>query len=223
MSAEHHPALAHHFENLDQQRAAGLLGMWAFLATEVLFFGGLFVGYTVFRLWYPQVFAEASRHLNIYLGTANTAILLGSSLTMALAVHGAHAGNQRQQVLFLGLTIFLGVAFLAIKAVEWHHDYEVRLIPVLAFNAEPWREANMNPQEVQLFFSIYFIMTGLHALHMIVGIGILAVLVALARRGRFSSEYYTPVEVSGLYWHFVDIIWIFLFPLFYLVGTRGTH
>ncbi len=220
MTVSHHPALAHQFDSLEQQHQTALLGMWMFLATEVLFFGGLFTGYTVYRIWYPETFAAASGHLNLWLGAINTAVLIGSSLTMALAVHAAQLGRRGGQMLYLGLTMALGTVFLAIKAVEWHHDLEVRMVPGWDsefFNPEGWSR----PEEVYLFFSFYFGMTGLHALHMIVGLGVLAWLWRRARRGEFDAEYSTPIELAGLYWHFVDIVWIFLFPLFYLIGTRG--
>jgi cytochrome c oxidase subunit 3 len=208
-----HPALAHHFDDLAQQREAAELGMWMFLATEVLFFGGLFLGYAVYLYAYPDVFAEISHHLNVWIGATNTVVLLGSSLTMALAVYGARAGRRPVLTACLGLTILLGAAFLGIKAFEYYHDYLDRLVPGLAFDPGAWRQ----PQQVQLFLMLYYTMTGLHALHMIVGIGVLAVLAVLAWRGGFSPAYYTPVEVGGLYWHFVDVVWIFLFPLLYLI------
>ena len=212
--AEH---VAHHFEDADQQREAVALGMWAFLVTEVMFFGGVFAGYTVYRASYFEAFAEGSRHLDLVLGTLNTAILIGSSLTMALAVQAAQRSRREAQVRFLLLTILLGLAFLGIKAVEYGHKFEQHLVPGRLFTWPGPLASN-----VQLFFSFYFAMTGLHALHMVVGIGLLAWLTLQARRGRFSAAYYNPMEVSGLYWHFVDIVWIFLFPLLYLID-RHVH
>ncbi len=212
--AEH---VAHHFEDADQQREAVTLGMWAFLVTESMFFGGLFAAYTVYRSAYFEAFAEGSRHLDILLGTVNTAILIGSSLTMALAVQAAQESRREAQVRFLLLTILLGLAFLGIKAVEYGHKFEQHLVPGRFF-AWPGPLAS----NVQLFFSFYFAMTGMHAVHMVVGIGLLTWLLVQARGGRFSAAYYNPVEVSGLYWHFVDIVWIFLFPLLYLID-RHVH
>jgi len=209
-------ALAHHFENLEQQREAGALGMWVFLVTEIMFFGGLFMAYIVYRAWYPEAFAAASHHLDVKLGGVNTAVLICSSLTMALAVYGAQAGNRRSTVMYLALTLTLGLIFLAIKFVEYRHKFEEGLIPGAGFRFDQQQYLS----DAQMFFSLYFAMTGLHALHMVIGAGILLVLIAMAWRGRFSPEYHAPVELSGLYWHFVDIVWIFLFPLLYLVGTH---
>jgi cytochrome c oxidase subunit III len=209
----HHPALKHHFDNLAQQREASALGMWVFLVTEILFFGGLFAAYMVYRAWYPEAFDAASHHLDIFLGSVNTVVLILSSLTMALAVHGAETGNRRMIMLFLGLTILLGTVFLGIKAVEYSHKFHEGLVPGAGF---VFHEAD--PRHAAVFFSLYFMMTGLHALHMIIGIGILGVLLFMAWRGAFTPAYNTPVEVAGLYWHFVDIVWIFLFPMLYLIG-----
>jgi cytochrome c oxidase subunit 3 len=212
--------LWHHFDDLDQQRAANLLGMWVFLATEVLIFGGLFTGYTVYRFAYPAAFEEASRHLNVLIGAVNTVVLLTSSLTMALAVRAAHAGNRRPLVLFLALTALLGVAFLGLKVVEYYTDYVDRLVPGLAFDPGEWRGEGVKPELVQLFLAFYYIMTGLHAVHLIAGIAIITTLGILAYRGAFSPEHNVPVEMWGLYWHFVDVVWIFLLPLLYLIGRH---
>ena len=214
--ASQHPALQHHFDNLDQQFEASTLGMWLFLVTEILFFGGLFTAYLVYRIAYPEAFADASHHLNIVLGGTNTAVLIGSSLTMAMAVYAAQLGRRNTQVIFLVATMALGLVFLGIKAVEYSHKFEEHLVPGINFVFE-----GRDPIHSQLFFSLYFVMTGLHALHMIVGIGIMTVLTVMAWRGRFTKAYHTPVEVSGLYWHFVDIVWIFLFPLLYLIDRHG--
>ncbi len=219
MSGAHpsqHPALQHHFDNLDQQFEASALGMWLFLVTEILFFGGLFTAYLVYRIAYPEAFADASHHLNIVLGGINTAVLIASSLTMAMAVYAAQLGRRNAQVIFLLATLALGLVFLGIKAVEYSHKFEEGLVPGINFVFE-----GRDPIHSQLFFSLYFVMTGLHALHMIVGIGIMTVLTVMAWRGRFTKAYHTPVEVSGLYWHFVDIVWIFLFPLLYLIDRHG--
>lgn len=213
--SERRAAPAHQFDDFEQQYEAASLGMWAFLATEILFFGGLFLGYTVYRTLYPAAFTEGSHHLDILLGGINTAVLIGSSLTMALAVHSAQVGRRQAIVGFLALTMLLGLVFLSIKTVEYGHKFDEALVPGAHFVYD----GPFAPQ-VQLFFSFYFIMTGLHALHMVVGIGIMAVLAWLAWHGKFSPTYHTPVEISGLYWHFVDVVWIFLFPLLYLLGRH---
>jgi cytochrome c oxidase subunit 3 len=211
-----HPALAHHFDSLEQQQEASTLGMWVFLVTEIMFFGGLFMAYVIYRTWHPQAFAAGSHHLDVMLGAINTAVLICSSLTMALAVHAAQAGTRRAQVRFLLLTIALGLAFLGIKAIEYSEKWRDRVVPGAHFQ---WDDPALRAP-VEMFFSLYFAMTGLHALHMIIGVGVMLWLVWMARRGRFSRDYYTPMEVSGLYWHFVDIVWIFLFPLLYLIGRH---
>jgi cytochrome c oxidase subunit 3 len=204
--------VAHQFEDYEQQQHASTAGMWIFLATEILFFGGMFLGYTVYRAIYPHAFGEASCHLDILLGSINTAVLLCSSLTMAMAVHSAQVGSRRLIVLFLVFTLLLGAAFLGIKFYEYYEKYEEHLIPGKNFMWE-----GSDPTHVSLFYLFYFIMTGMHALHMIIGIGLMAVLIALTRLGKFNSVYYAPIELGGLYWHFVDIVWVFLFPLLYLV------
>ena len=213
--AEGMTAVAHQFDDAAQQREAGLLGMWTFLATEVLFFGGLFTGYAVYRHAYPEAFRIGSHFLNLPLGTVNTAVLIFSSLTMALGVHAAQTGRRRSLILLLAATLVLGAAFLGIKFVEYHHKFTEQLVPGPHFGYHGPHRA-----EVQLFLSFYFAMTGMHALHMIVGLALLAVLVEKARRGRFTRAYHAPVVVIGLYWHFVDIVWIFLYPLLYLIGAR---
>ena len=213
---EHPPFLAHQFSDISQQFEAGTLGMWVFLVTEIMFFGGLFAGYAIYRSLYLPGFEAGSRLLDIRFGATNTAVLIASSLTMALAVRSAQLGRRKALIIFLVLTMLLGLAFLGLKfGFEWTHDYEERLIPGFGFS-----HPGANEGAIQLFFCFYFFMTGLHALHMIVGLGIMAVLVWMAARGRFDGGYYSPIEVSGLYWHFVDIVWIFLFPLLYLVGGR---
>jgi cytochrome c oxidase subunit 3 len=217
-----HAPLAHHFENLEQQHEANTLGMWMFLATEVMFFGGLFTGYAICRWRYPESFQAASERLVVWLGAMNTAVLICSSLTMALALYSARIGNRKGLIGFLAATMLLGAAFLGVKAVEYTTDYEESLIPGFKFdsNLEHWQkpgEHPVDPRHVELFFVFYFVMTLLHALHMVVGLGVLLVLLILSIRGRFTAEYFTPIELAGLYWHFVDIIWVFLFPLLYLI------
>jgi cytochrome c oxidase subunit III len=207
--------LQHHFDTMEQQREASSLGMWVFLVTEILFFGGLFTAYTVYRNLYPKAFAEASRHLDIGLGTFNTGVLIVSSLTMALAVWSAATGRRKGIIVFLLATMALGATFLGVKAVEYSHKFHDHLVP-----GPDFRFPGPDAPQAEIFYSLYFTMTGLHAAHMVVGLGILAVLVWHARQGRYGPEYHTPVEVSGLYWHFVDVVWIFLFPLLYLIGRH---
>jgi cytochrome c oxidase subunit 3 len=214
--APHHPALAHHFDDLAQQREAATLGMWMFLVTEILFFGGIFAAYAVYRNWYPDAFAAGSHELDVTLGTINTAVLITSSLTMALAVHAAQLGQRRLLLMFLAATTILGAVFLGIKGVEYYHKFVEHHVPGPGFVFEGPHAGN-----VEIFFSLYFVMTGLHALHMIIGIGIMSVMMWFSWRGDITPEYYSPIEISGLYWHFVDIVWIFLFPLLYLLGRHG--
>jgi cytochrome c oxidase subunit 3 len=209
-------ALAHQFEDLEQQHEAASLGMWVFLATEVMFFGGLFAGYTIYRRLYLPGFVEGSHLLNVTLGAINTGVLICSSLTMALAVRAAQLGKRNALVTFLFMTVTLGLAFILSKlTLEWRHDYLEGLVPGLNFTL-----GGPHAKSVELFFCFYFIMTGVHAVHMVVGVGILLVLLVLARKGHFGPTRYNAVETAGLYWHFVDIVWIFLFPLLYLIGGR---
>ncbi len=213
-------ALRVQFDTEAQQKDASTLGMWIFLVTEIMFFGGMFAVYTVYRGWYPQVFAIASSSLNEIIGAANTAVLLLSSFTMVLAVRAGQLGQQKMIVIFLILTLLFGGVFLGVKAFEWKEKFEEHHIPGQAgFHLEGVAPADQG--HAQLFFSIYFAMTGLHALHMVIGVGILLTLILQARRGKFSADYYTPVDTAGLYWHFVDVIWIFLFPLLYLIDRHG--
>ncbi|MBI2930684.1 MAG: cytochrome c oxidase subunit 3 family protein [Planctomycetes bacterium] len=195
------------FDDLEQQHEAATLGMWVFLMTEVLFFGGLFLGYIVYRLAHERAFAQASSHLDVALGGINTAVLITSSFTMALAVHAAQTERRRRLFVFLLATMALGCVFLAVKGLEYAHKFREGLVPGPRFTHEP---------EQQIFFSLYFVMTGTHAVHMIIGVGVMIGLMALALRRSHAAA----VENAGLYWHFVDIVWIFLFPLFYLVGRH---
>jgi cytochrome c oxidase subunit 3 len=179
-----------------------------------MFFGGLFTAYLVYRSAYPVGFQEASHHLNVLWGATNTMVLICSSLTMALAVRSAQtSAPPKVQVGWLAVTMVLGLAFLGIKYIEYADKFTHNLVPGPTFVWE-----GQYPEAAEMFYSLYFAMTGLHAIHMIIGIGIMTVIAAMAWRGTFDSDYYTPVEVSGLYWHFVDIVWIFLFPLLYLIG-----
>jgi cytochrome c oxidase subunit 3 len=213
----HHPAHQHHFETMQQQLEASTLGMWLFLATEVMFFGGLFLAYMLYRIWYPQAWSEGSLELDIVLGGFNTVVLIGSSLTMAFAVRAAQTGWRKGTINYLWATMLLGLTFLVVKYFEYKAKFDHHLVPGHSFSYPgPYGD------QVEIFFSLYFAMTGLHALHMLIGFGILSVILWMAYKNRFSPEWYTPVEMSGLYWHFVDIVWIFLFPLLYLVD-RAHH
>jgi cytochrome c oxidase subunit 3 len=211
-------ALREQFDTPEQQKEASTLGMWVFLVTEIMFFGGMFTAYTAYRAWYPHIFAVASSSLNAIIGAANTAVLLCSSFTMVMAVRAASMGARKALIIFLILTMILGTAFLGIKAYEWTEKFEEHHVPGPTFHLEG--ESPSGQGQAQLFFSLYFAMTGLHALHMVVGVSLLSVILFQSWRGRFSPTYYTPVDVAGLYWHFVDIIWIFLFPLLYLVDRH---
>jgi cytochrome c oxidase subunit 3 len=213
----HNPNLQHHFYSMEQQLEASILGMWVFLVTEIMFFGGMFMIYILYRVLYPEGWVLGSNHLDVALGALNTGVLICSSLSMALAVRAAQVGSRRGQVVNLILTIAFGSVFLIVKYFEYAEKFEHHLVPGPNFDMS-LPLANQQ----QLFFSIYFMMTGIHALHMVIGIGLMLVILAMAWRGRFGPSYYTPVEVSGLYWHFVDIVWIFLFPLLYLLGAHMT-
>jgi cytochrome c oxidase subunit 3 len=211
--ADGNAAVAEQFDDMPQQQEASTLGMWTFLATEILFFGGMFMSYIVYRHAYPQAFAEASRHTIVLYGTINTAILLTSSLTMALAVHAAQEGRNKALFYFLLITIFFACCFLGVKGLEYHEDLKESLWP------GPHFKAGLPPQ-AQIFWFLYWAMTGLHALHVTIGIGLLSVIAWMAARRKFSAQYYNPVDISALYWHFVDIVWIWLYPLLYLVNRH---
>jgi cytochrome c oxidase subunit 3 len=284
----HPPGLQHQFDDMKQQEESVSIGMWMFLAQEIMFFGGIFTAYLVFRSKYPMAFAAASNHLNAFWGGLNTLVLIVSSLTMALTVYYAQKGNRNMQVLLIIATMFFGAVFLGVKAIEYTNKYDEGLVPISGWNrrtpAKPedagmrmsalstssfnknaasesaedeyvnpkgefvWRhvdlvekaaheniltsnektsyfsggviDADKFRDKVRIFFWLYFAMTGLHALHMVVGLAIMSWLLWKAFRGTFSAEYFAPVEISGLYWHFVDIVWIFLFPLLYLLGRH---
>jgi cytochrome c oxidase subunit 3 len=206
---------AHQFDDAEQQHDAATLGMWIFLVTEVMFFGGALLLYVVYRTAYASAFAHASAHLDVLLGAVNTTVLITSSLTMALAVWAAVVGRRRTLLACLGLTMLLGATFLGIKAYEYAHKAHEHLVPGHGFR---WPGAEAGAAE--LFFSLYFVLTGIHALHMVIGLGLLTYLLLRARRYAFGPAWSTPVELVGLYWHFVDIVWIFLFPLLYLIGRH---
>lgn len=212
------------YVNPTHQQETLSLGMWVFLATEVLFFGTLFVGLYTYRHAYPIEFEKASEKLNLLIGGTNTIVLLVSSLMMALAIHSAGAGHNRRVLAFLLLTGILGAGFLALKALEYYIDFQDKLVPGFQFDESEWAtNYGFTPSQVghvKLFLAFYWVMTGLHALHMLIGIGAVAVMFVMAWRGNFSPEYYAPLDVTGLYWHFVDSIWIFLLPTLYLLGTH---
>lgn len=220
----HDPALLHHFATEEQQKDASNLGMWIFLGTEVMFFGGLFCAYLIYRLLYFGDFAAASRSINAALGGTNTAVLICSSLTVVLAIWGAQTARRGVMLGSLVLTMLFGLAFLGIKGIEYHDKFVEHHVPGASFSfheeipGHPDQYAN--PRHAQIFFALYFIMTGLHALHMVVGLGIFTWLLWAAWKGRFTPHYHTPLEIGGLYWHFVDIIWIYLFPLLYLIDRH---
>ena len=280
----HPPGLQHQFEDMKQQEESVSIGMWLFLAQEIMFFGGLFTAYLVFRWRFPMAFAAGSNHWDAFLGGANTLVLIVSSVTMALTVYYARLGNRNMQVILILLTMFFGSVFLGIKGIEYTEKYNDGLVPVAGLNRKvkapaegeqapvaekpcwefkhdeeheyvnprgqfQWADcslakmaqdkgflteserngylnsagqidANKFRDKVSIFFWLYFAMTGLHALHMIVGLILMLWLLYKAFRGTFGPEYYMPVEISGLYWHFVDIVWIFLFPLLYLLGRH---
>lgn len=236
---EHHhvslPQHRHHFETEEQQREAASFGMWIFLLTEIMFFGGMFFAYLLYRNWYYPAFTVASNQLSVPLGFANTLILITSGFFMALGVWAAEVGRTKLLVIFLILTSVFGVAFLGVKYEEYHEKWEKHHIPGEHFDisefVNPPRDAKTGKlleeplpvdqaRRTEVFFSLYFAMTGMHAVHMIIGLGLLVWLTLRAYKGEFSSGYVAPIENFGLYWHFVDIIWLFLFPLLYLINRH---
>jgi cytochrome c oxidase subunit 3 len=253
-TTDHHPALVHHFDDMEQQREAATFGMWVFLLTEIMMFGGLFTAYLIYRIKYYPAFVAGSTSIDVFWGFANTLVLIGSSFTMAMTVWAAQTGRRRGQVWFLVATMILGATFLGVKAKEYYEKYDECHIPghVIGkgFNtwggcdrtdehlgnikeelvkraersgqAVPEAAAEQTARQSEIFFSFYFAMTGLHAFHMVIGLILLTWLLSRAARGHFGPDYYTPIELGGLYWHFVDIVWIFLFPLLYLI-SRHQH
>ena len=252
---EDRPELRHHFADEQQQRNAASLGMWWFLGTEIMFFGGMFCAYLIYRRWYFPEFAVASRSLDLGIGTFNTTVLICSSLTVAMAVRAAQFGNRKLQVRMLLLTLLFGLSFIGIKGIEWTEKYKEHHIPTFHYNVvggegdlffknakflgttpsylgvdkmlnDPTKVDELRAKEAdfqrhtQIFYSLYFALTGMHAIHMIIGVGIFIVITWMAHKGRFSPEYHTPLEIAGLYWHFVDIVWIYLFPLLYLIDRK---
>ncbi len=204
--------LQHHFVDAEQQFDAAKAGMWIFLVTEILFFGGLFAAYIIYRAWYPELFTLASEELNTIWGGVNTIVLIGSSLTVAMAIKSAQLNQKKNIIINLGITIALACVFMVIKYFEYTHKFELGIFPGEFYTFE-----GIDHPKANIFFSIYYLMTGLHGIHVLVGIGLMIWLIVKASRQAFDSEYYTPLEITGLYWHLVDIIWIFLFPLFYLI------
>lgn len=212
--SENTPAhLQHHFHDMGQQTESAKLGMWIFLLTEILLFGGLFVAYSIFRAADPTMFYNAHKHLDVTLGTINTIVLITSSLTIALAIRNIQLGRRKQSLVLLGTTILMAAAFLFIKYLEYSHKFHLGQLP-----GKYYTYTGIAGDNPHIFFSVYFLMTGLHGIHVLVGIIVISVMMFRTNRGDFSPEYYTPLELTGLYWHLVDIIWIYLFPLLYLVG-----
>lgn len=248
----HDGGLQHQFDNMEQQKEAVSIGMWMFLVQEIMFFGGLFMVYLLFRYKYPVAFAVGSNHLNLTLGAVNTVVLIFSSLTMAMAVWAAQTSKRNWQIIFIIATMLFGGVFLGIKGIEYKDKFDENIVPF--FSSFAWNAGEKHAEDrksdlklidehgsavektvaaddygkfvskVRIFFWIYFAMTGLHAIHMIIGFGVMFWLLYHAWRGAYTADYYAPVEITGLYWHFVDIVWIFLFPLLYLLGRHfGTH
>ncbi len=209
-----HPSfLQHHFSDVEQQRESAKLGMWLFLVTEILLFGGLFVFYAIYRAWHPEMFINAHTVVNIGMGTTNTIVLITSSVTMALAIRSMQLGKQSQTIWFLVSTLLLAGTFMVVKYFEYAHKFDLGQLPGKFYTFTGIEGTNPH-----VFFSAYFLMTGLHGIHVLIGMGIIVWLIIKTRAGMFSPQYYTHIEMTGLYWHLVDLIWIFLFPLFYLVG-----
>ena len=222
---EHHPELLHHFVAPQQQRDAASLGMWIFLGTEVMFFGGLFCAYLIYRRWYFGDFGAASKSIDASLGATNTAVLICSSLTVVLAIWAAQTARRGLMIAMLIITMLFGLTFLGIKGKEYKDKFEEHHVPGATFSFDHvpipgHSDQYANPRHAEIFFSLYFIMTGLHALHMIIGLGLFTWLLVMAWKGHFTPEYHTPLEIGGLYWHFVDIVWIYLFPLLYLIDRH---
>jgi cytochrome c oxidase subunit 3 len=213
VAAEHPAYLQHHFADTEQQSESAKLGMWIFLLTEILLFGGLFCAYTIYRAWYPEMFFNAHKALNVTLGGINTVVLITSSVTMALAIRSMQHDRQKQTAALLLATLLLAAVFLVIKYFEYAHKFHLGQLP-----GRYYTYTGIPGNNPHVFFSIYFMMTGLHGIHVIGGMTVIGWMLRQTLKGRFSSQYYTPIEMTGLYWHLVDMIWIFLFPLLYLIG-----
>lgn len=212
-TTEHPGFLAHHFSEAEQQRESAKLGMWIFLVTEILLFGGLFVFYAIYRAWNPDMFINAHVHLNVYLGTLNTIVLISSSVTVALAIRAIQFNMRKQTIILLITTIVLAAVFLLVKYFEYSHKIHLGQLP-----GKFYTYTGIEGTNPHVFFSVYFMLTGLHGIHVIAGMAAILWVLVRTYKGHFSGEYYTPVENAGLYWHLVDLIWIFLFPLLYLIG-----
>ena len=211
-STTHSRFMQHHFVDAEQQFQTAKMGMWIFLVTEILMFGGLFAAYIVFRLWYPDLFTQASTQLNTFWGGVNTVVLIGSSLTVAMAIKSAQLNQKKNIAINLGITLALAAVFMVIKYFEWTHKFELGIFPGQFYDF-----GGIAHEKANIFFSLYYLMTGLHGIHVLIGMGLMSWLLWRSLKNHFDSEYYTPIEMTGLYWHLVDIIWIFLFPLFYLI------
>jgi cytochrome c oxidase subunit 3 len=205
--------LRHHFENMEQQRGASSMGMWVFLVTEIMFFGGMFMAYLTYRYEYFVAWQEGSQHMDFWFGTINTGVLICSSLTMVLAVLAIQQGRRRLTSVMLALTICFAAVFLVVKGVEYHGHWVEHQFPGPSFHF-----AGIDPRHVEMFFVLYFVMTGFHALHVLVGMGLVSTVLYMNMRGHYSADYHNPIENVGLYWHFVDLVWIYLYPLLYLIG-----
>ncbi len=211
--AKHSAYLAHHFSDSIQQSDSAKLGMWIFLLTEILLFGGLFVAYAIYRAWNPDMFYNAHKYLDVTLGALNTVVLITSSLTMALSIRCMQLGNRKRTMHLLLVTLILAGVFLIVKYFEYSHKIHLGQLP-----GKYYTFTGIEGNNPHIFFSIYFMMTGLHGIHVLAGMGVIGWILKRTSRGDFSPEYYTPIELTGLYWHLVDMIWIFLFPLLYLIG-----
>ena len=209
---EHPSYVQHHFVDADQQFESSKLGMWIFLVTEILFFGGLFAAYIIYRAWNPELYVLAAQQLDTTLGATNTLVLIASSLSMALGIYFMQKNNPTMSIRMMALTVVLALTFMVIKYFEYEHKMHLGIFP-----GEYYTYTGIDHPKAHIFFSIYYMMTGLHGVHVLIGVGLIIWLIMRARRGEFSSDYYTPIEITGLYWHLVDIVWIFLFPLLYLI------
>lgn len=209
------PGLAEHFESYTQQHHAATIGMWIFLSSELMLFGGMFLGYTVYRIFHGAAFAQMSAEMHLWLGTINTAILLTSSATMAIAVHTARHGDLKKARTYLTATALLGVGFLAVKFTEWYLEYQDNLVPIATWNFDA---GSVEVGPARLFMAFYFVMTGIHSIHLTIGIGLVLALIVFISRRSIPPENPDKVEIIGLYWHLVDIIWIVVYPLFYLAA-----
>ena len=218
LSEAQNPALRHHFADLEQQREASEMGMWVFLITEIMFFGGMFCAYMVYRYQYYSAWEAGSEAMDFWWGTINTVVLICSSLTMALAVRASQVGQRKMLVMLLIVTMVFGCGFLGIKAVEYHGHWVEHQFPGASFHF-----AGPDPQHAEIFFSLYWAMTGFHALHVLIGIVAVGFIAFWSWRGKYGPEYHNPVENTGLYWHFVDVVWIFLYPLLYLISHKHAH